>query len=1061
MSRKPITGSIIYDALRAFEYTDYGIAPAAVTTYTFTVPLTYADGQIPQSADVRQSTAFLDSLGRVIQRRDRLGGTSTGDQMAHITQNLSGYLVSGVVIYDGAGRPRASIDPFYSANAGYVDYRTYAVDNLHSGDPGGLSSALHVTLRSFDAQGREVCSSYQFMPSSSRIPEPGVCRSSFDESSSYVRAVAKSYRGTTVNGINYAAVKVIPPENNRSSTPDGRFPNGPESFLDAAGRLRWTADVDGNSSTVLYDLLGQVTGVVRDVSDRSRPSIITSASYDMMGRLKQRSDPNIGTRTLRYDDQGRLEYIQLPERDVGNGLRARDEIRFGYDLGRPSTFDHCSASSVLSGGTPVVQHGCVRDSTLVYDTPYRSDPIYEYVAGRVSYAANGLTTIAYGYSPEGVAVRRDQAIAGLSGTFTSGGAFFLDGGRAHSDFISPYGSFSYDLYYDSMRRPVQVASGTNAFWSAPAPLTTGAYDADGRVAAVDLDDNLVHAASQYLPYSGLESAARVSTGATDLFYVTQETYLGRMLSSYRDEVNKTSYGYWYSDAGRLKASKATPFGTSALSQNSLVCASFNVSKRYGPGPSFGNLERVRDQVPVPASVETYNYGGTGIEGASPPGPDAVSSLASSSFTNPILYDALGRISSKGLGTEQFEYDLVNRLTRVTRSSGEGEVLSYDPTGKLLGRMVGSTVTYYLAGQATMSAMALPGCTGPGCTVDSSTVKVDVHVLLGRRLASVRALPASTGRVLYYHRDRLDSVVATSLGGGVVGASYRYATFGDLEQAQGETADSASEIGFTGALRLTGGLLVMGARVYDPKLRQFLQPDPLEPFTYTYVNGDPVNGIDPSGMQATTIQCDGDCSGGGPIDAGMGESIVVTGSRLPESARAGTGESITVTGSRSPGSGPGFNSASDSLTSGGLSGSGWGNGGGVGSGGKAGDRSNRRGLNRSVVLPLFGSRTFDAGVAGLFIVFGFELAKLSAVELIGLAALAPMAAYTGAWFLVTGLAIMAVGATLATITAHDAISGTNTTLVSPRRRRRRIHRITRIRTARRARDGQTLDGPVFA
>ncbi len=45
---------------------------------------------------------------------------------------------------------------------------------------------------------------------------------------------------------------------------------------------------------------------------------------------------------------------------------------------------------------------------------------------------------------------------------------------------------------------------------------------------------------------------------------------------------------------------------------------------------------------------------------------------------------------------------------------------------------------------------------------------------------------------------------------------------------------------------------MGVRVYDTQLRQFLQPDPIDPMTYTYVGGDPLNRIDPTGMVSEAV-----------------------------------------------------------------------------------------------------------------------------------------------------------------------------------------------------------------
>ena len=67
-----------------------------------------------------------------------------------------------------------------------------------------------------------------------------------------------------------------------------------------------------------------------------------------------------------------------------------------------------------------------------------------------------------------------------------------------------------------------------------------------------------------------------------------------------------------------------------------------------------------------------------------------------------------------------------------------------------------------------------------------------------------------------------------------------------EKSFGETAANASELGYTGALTLSNGMVYLHARVYAPAMRQFLQPDNVDAARYSYVGGDPVNHIDPSG-----------------------------------------------------------------------------------------------------------------------------------------------------------------------------------------------------------------------
>jgi RHS repeat-associated protein len=184
------------------------------------------------------------------------------------------------------------------------------------------------------------------------------------------------------------------------------------------------------------------------------------------------------------------------------------------------------------------------------------------------------------------------------------------------------------------------------------------------------------------------------------------------------------------------------------------------------------------------------------------------------------------------------------------ATGLNERLFYAPGGELLYRQVDDTFVFYVGEYATVTAKAtVAGCSTSctdqpcSCTPDPASVEVDNHVVFaGTRIASVK--PA---RTLYYYRTRLGSVIATSLGGGVMGAQYRYDPYGKIEATVGETELTRSELGYANALRLTGGLLHLKNRVYDVEARLFVQADVVDRLRYAYVAGDPVNYSDPSGL----------------------------------------------------------------------------------------------------------------------------------------------------------------------------------------------------------------------
>ena len=100
---------------------------------------------------------------------------------------------------------------------------------------------------------------------------------------------------------------------------------------------------------------------------------------------------------------------------------------------------------------------------------------------------------------------------------------------------------------------------------------------------------------------------------------------------------------------------------------------------------------------------------------------------------------------------------------------------------------------------------------------------------------------------YYHADGLGSIVKRTDQAGAVVHEYRYDAWGKIEAG-------ATEAGYA----FTGrewdpetGLYYYRARYYDPKVGRFLSEDPIGFFGgvnfYAYVDNNPVNLIDPTGL----------------------------------------------------------------------------------------------------------------------------------------------------------------------------------------------------------------------
>jgi RHS repeat-associated protein len=819
---RSIAGSAVNGAIAATEYVD---TPApSVKSYTFLAPLSFTAGQPPQRPDVKQVVSHMDGLGRALQVRERLGVAGVPDPSAQISQVLAGWRLTQAVKYDGAGRAVASLEPFFGGTDAYEKFEDLVKITGRRG-----------TMTRFDPQGRPTCVKAGVY--TALQADGDACRSSFDEDANYLAATAYRYRGFTASGRILAGAEAIPPTISAGM-------RGTEAAYRADGRLAWTTDGYGNQVIYGYDLLGRATTVTRRASGVASADQTATKVYDTLGRMVQEYDPNYSpgstpSRIYEYDAAGRVTRVQLPLQPIGPTW-ARAEIRHGYwSLGRRTrtyTYEPAWSSSGVSFATREI-------AMLVYDAPYAGGAAYTYTAGRLSYVYSGLTTIAFGYDQNGKPTRRDQWFTGLSGAFTVTGSFADDGRLLAGSLGSGYSAaVTYAGRYDSSGQAARIDLGTTALWEAvPQPENPGgAYDALGRLPQVRSNGGQVDTFRNYSAQSGQLLSHLVRTSAAQVYGIDNVVYLGTKLRSFHDSGTLTDYLFGYDWNGRLTSAGATSSPGAALAQSYSEGYSFT-DPSWPPRATMGNLE----QLIVGANTIDYDY----IQ-------DRLTSQSlGSTVLATFLHDHAGRLTSRKVGAtevEGFAYDVEDHLKQVRRSGAVAEVLEYDPSGALMFRKVGTKAYYYVGPFATVTADVAPTCAGYGCA--ATNARVGVHVLLaGVAVATVRAPPAGStadpaADVLYYHRDRQGSVVATTLTGGLVGVKYRYTPYGQVDKVEGDEAIAGSEFGYTGGRKLTGALTHLGARDYHAVHRRWLQPDTVDALRYTYANGDPVGKTDPSGRR---------------------------------------------------------------------------------------------------------------------------------------------------------------------------------------------------------------------
>jgi YD repeat-containing protein len=810
-------------------------------------------GNLVRTVDARlnETNRFYDTLDRLQSVRDAAGnaGYFFYDAVGNRTAVRNARGLTTYFTFDGLSRVLESQDPAYgyttatydlagnvtSTQRGFVQQVPAYGQQPHGTSPYGGSSVVETTLF-YDALNR---------PQSVVDPAGHATYFFYDAVSN--RTHVRDPRGNTT----YFTFDAL----NRVSAVRDALANQSDFFFDQVGSRTVARNPNLHSTYFGYDALNRLTRAL-DAMNGS-----TYFEFDAVGNAAKVIDPKKRETLTRYDSLNRADALRMPDAGsayffydaVSNRVRELDPrgntTYYGYDalnravriqdmLGRTLYFEYDPVSNLSKyidseGASSAHTYDGANRRTQTTYTPagnvvswsLRSDPYYVYdLAGNLATMGDlwGLHTFKYDndFRPtlhrfpygQNVYFEYDQA-SNLTGT------------------VYPAAAGKLNAVYDVLNRQtkVQSPSGLAAYFF---------YDAASNLTRKDLGNK----SKYFVEYDLAEriskwKTSKANNGALSYFEYTRDAK-GLITKSFRNHLATTYYEYDPND--RL---------VSELWRYNGVAEVYAFRYAYD---SAGNRIRARIKNNAGAAANTYYFYDQANQ-LKVRGTNAV-------FASPTyyFYDKNGSVTAikEPTRASYFAYNSAGLLARIRWGDASSTYFLYDGKLQRYGMQTGTTsmtTTYFL-------------WDGPNLLQElnsNGTVKEE-HTNIQTPIAGIGQLvetnrPGQAQAKLFPIMDPRGSITKwMQSDGNTVFAGREYDAFGNL-LFRSETGTWPGRHGYQSSTwieifsnNLLQRLLVSPTREVEPPTGRFLQNEPLlarRPFAhYLYANQNPVNILDPLGMQ---------------------------------------------------------------------------------------------------------------------------------------------------------------------------------------------------------------------